>query len=545
VDIVAPPPAVSRSTSFSLPPAVFTPGQVVDAQVLALLDAHTARLALADGVVDAHSTVPLQVGQTIRLEVKSSNAGLELVILTDGHGHAAAAPHTPGPFTLSQLPARVAAAAPATTATTTGAAVEGEGASAAAPERAVEITLSQRPPAATASPDAARAPWPAALTEAVGAAMRAAVVRQDGLAPLIANIEALVGRPDAAAALPPQVMQAARRLLDLRVPLGGDLSATDIRQALLQSGLFMEAQLSGRDGAAGATPAGVSSSGAAPTTPPGTAAPTGSPASPAASQPGDAGAAADGAGGDLKTALLVLRQVVRGWLDSSGSGEPAPAGPRSAPAQSPPSPPSAVPSPPLAGESAHPTFPPPPPYRGAAPAPQPAAAPSIAEDARPAEIAHKLLQQTDAAIARHALLQLASLPDTPSPSLPHAPDTSGPHWAFEIPFATPQGTNIAQFEVSRDGQAITPDGRTIWRARFTLDIEPIGPVHAQVAVFGERAAVTLWAERDATTARLRESMPMLSEGLREAELEPGDIHCRTGAPAAPKAPAGHFLDRAS
>src|SRR6185503_4590142 len=124
VDIVSLPPAVSLSTSFTMPAAVFPPGQVVDAQVLAVLDAHTVRLALADGVVDAHSTVPLQVGQTIRLEVKSSNAGLELVILTDGHGHAAAAPHTPGPFTLSQLPARAAATAPATT-TTTAAAVEG------------------------------------------------------------------------------------------------------------------------------------------------------------------------------------------------------------------------------------------------------------------------------------------------------------------------------------------------------------------------------------------------------------------------------------
>src|SRR5262245_16044552 len=150
VDIVTLPPAVSLSTSLSLPPAVFPAGQVVDAQVLALLDAHTVRLALADGVVDAHSTVPLQVGQTIRLEVKSSNAGLELVILTDGHGHVAAGTaQGSAPFTLSQLPARTAATPPAGGAGSAGAAsaVDG-GASAAVPDRAVEITLSQSPPAA-------------------------------------------------------------------------------------------------------------------------------------------------------------------------------------------------------------------------------------------------------------------------------------------------------------------------------------------------------------------------------------------------------------
>ena len=113
---------------------------------------------------------------------------------------------------------------------------------------------------------------------------------------------------------------------------------------------------------------------------------------------------------------------------------------------------------------------------------------------------------------------------------------------------TSGGTSIAQFEISRDGQAVTADGRPIWRARFSVDVEPMGPVHAQVTLLGNRAAVMLWAERPHSAARLRESSTLLADALRQAELEPGDIHCRAGAPTVPRASlpaAGRFLDRAS
>ena len=59
---------------------------------------------------------------------------------------------------------------------------------------------------------------------------------------------------------------------------------------------------------------------------------------------------------------------------------------------------------------------PPPPFRGALPSAQPVAAPSIAPDAPLATTVHHLLDDTDAAIARQTLLQVASLPDRPDAS---------------------------------------------------------------------------------------------------------------------------------
>ena len=155
---------------------------------------------------------------------------------------------------------------------------------------------------------------------------------------------------------------------------------------------------------------------------------------------------------------------------------------------------------------------------------------------------------TDAALSRQILLQAASLP--PSGSAGPRLAEGGPRWNFEVPFATPQGTHVAQFEISRDGRAhpALDEPKTAWRARFSIDIDPIGPVHAQISLRGRRAAVTLWAERAEGAGRLRAGAAVLGEALRAADLEAGDLVVRDGAPrlpGAPAMPAGHFLDRAS
>jgi hypothetical protein len=188
---------------------------------------------------------------------------------------------------------------------------------------------------------------------------------------------------------------------------------------------------------------------------------------------------------------------------------------------------------------------PPPPFRGALPSAQPMASPSFEPDAPLAATMHHLLDDTDAAIARQTLLQVASLPDRADIAGPRA-DPAAPRWNFEIPFATPAGTAIAQFEISRDGTGGAIDAaKRVWRARFSLDVEPAGPIHALISLSGDKTSVRMWAERPATATQLRAGASQLSQALSRAELQPGDIVIRDGAPLQPSpAPAGHFLDRA-
>ena len=187
------------------------------------------------------------------------------------------------------------------------------------------------------------------------------------------------------------------------------------------------------------------------------------------------------------------------------------------------------------------TTPPPPPYRGGPTIGQPPAAPSLVADAEPGLVAHRLLASTGGALARQELHQIASLP----PSI-QRPGEAGARWMFELPFATPQGPAVAQFEISRDGGggSAAADGQATWRARFSIDLEPMGPVHVQVALTGARAAVNLWAERPAAAEQLRSKQATLARSLEGAEFAPA-VAIHVGAPPRPSAPSGRFVDQAS
>jgi len=191
------------------------------------------------------------------------------------------------------------------------------------------------------------------------------------------------------------------------------------------------------------------------------------------------------------------------------------------------------------------SHPPPPPLSGALPTAQPVLPATLVANSPAESTMHRLLADTDAAIARQILLQVASLPgqtDTTAARL----DPIAARWNFEIPFATPQGTAMAQFEISRDGGGNeVATAKPVWRARFSLDVEPAGPVHALISFSGARTSVRMWAERPQTAAQLRAGAGQLSQALALAQLQPGDIVIADGTPPqAVPAKAGHFLDRA-
>jgi len=219
------------------------------------------------------------------------------------------------------------------------------------------------------------------------------------------------------------------------------------------------------------------------------------------------------AGQDLKADLLILREALEGWLGTTPRPSPA----RTAKA-------------------------PPPPYRGGPTAAQPTAAGGLPADAPAAVVGQRLAEDAEAALARHELMQLASLPPAPQETA----DSQVTRWMFEAPFMTPQGATVAQFEVSRDDGQAGRDGAqaAVYRARFSVDIEPLGPIHAHVSLAGDHAGVALWAERDASVALLRGGQAWLSQALAGADLR-SDITVYPGAPPRPNPGAGQFVDRST
>jgi hypothetical protein len=505
---------------------VLQPGSVISAQVQNVLADNLVQIAIAGLSFEVLSEVVLTPGQNLQLAVSQNPDGVVRLQVV-GQGNAAAANNA----------AILALGAPV-----------GPAANVATPGD--PLTSLER--------------------IAVSLASETAATQQQSLAPLFANLNAAASSNN----LPPVLQQAIAQVLAQQTNLDENLSGSDIQNGFQGSGLFLEAALaSGSVASAGGapdlkaalivlqqtlasaveaqSPEAVAPAAAGAST--GITKPTLDSPSLAPSQSAEVdghdillpqatlAAAGDPAklllaqalvGSEAKSvttgaALNLLQEAVQempqGGGDSaiiiSADGKSAQGNPL--------------------------TNTPPPPFRGALPSAQPIASPSLAPGASLATTVHHLLDDTDAAIARQTLLQVASLPDRADPN-GNRIDPSVPRWNFEIPFATPQGTAMAQFEISRDGGGNEVEAaKRTWQARFSLNVEPAGPVHALISLSGDRTSVRMWAERPQTAAQLRAGTSELSKALSQAELKPGDIVVREGTPpqAAP-AKAGHFLDRA-
>lgn len=227
-----------------------------------------------------------------------------------------------------------------------------------------------------------------------------------------------------------------------------------------------------------------------------------------------AGAAPAVLTGDMKAVLFALQAALRGWL----GGDPQ------------------------LKTGTHKTAPP---VRGGAlNAGGGTASPSDLRSLSSPEIAQMLLAQTGAALARLRLAQFASLPDDTEISRT-GPLKGAAEWTFELPFALGDRTTMIQFKLSRDAPSGADESEITWRIGFSLDIEPLGPVHAAVTWQRHQVAVTLWAETEGGLRRLQRETAALSTALEGAALDIDAIQVLSGRPAQPTPDAGLFVDRAT
>ena len=162
------------------------PGAVVEARVLAQLNASLVRILIANIPIDVVTETPLAPGTTLRLEVsRTGEGGLRL----------SAAPSAPPSAPLATL---------------------------AAPSDAILRHVA-----------------PDSVTVAVMQAVRQAAPRQSGLSPLFANLAAALEQGQ----LPPQVRSAIAPLHAMRPELSAGVTAPQLQKALQQSGLLLESSV--------------------------------------------------------------------------------------------------------------------------------------------------------------------------------------------------------------------------------------------------------------------------------------------------------------
>lgn len=525
-------------------------GQIISAQVTGRNENGMTVLQWGGRQVPVNFPNPPPIGSILTLEVKQTPKGVQLVLLDTQPPNAAGAKmaasasqnalapnsspknsiasNSGPPLAPGNAPAansgRSAASGSAPAAGQTGASVPPSAAHSSSPLPIAGQSFAAQSAAATSTnppnptpPPAAAPGLPAVVVQTVVTAMAS----QNSAAALIANLIKLGEKPRD---LPPQVRSAIGALKAGMLNAESAPKGETLARALLNSGTFLEAKLVQKN-----QPEPLGQPHLRPVTRPfaRTEAPPSarSFAQPSAGQSQSKGPATDTGLKtlDIKAVLLDLERALKQWAG------PLPARPF--------------------------RHPPHPPERGSQPRATPlnSPGPEMDLDGQSLDIkgmgvekslAQRLLGQTEEALARLRLLQVASLPE-------HGPGkhaASGAHraeWHMEVPMLFGAQAGMVHFQMEREPKRGGGTEKEIqrWRVRLAFTAGSMGPVSADIRLAGHEVGISVWAEQAAAGQFLHERLEDLRAGLIASGLSPTALHIRRPSrdEAAP-AQAGHYLD---
>ncbi len=156
-----------------------------------------------------------------------------------------------------------------------------------------------------------------------------------------------------------------------------------------------------------------------------------------------------------------------------------------------------------------------------------------------------LLKETDAALARLRLTQLANtgLARESGPQVAAKPMDV----VLELPLALGQETAVMQMQIGRDGAGNQTDeeGEPAWRLRFALDLTATGPLEAAISLRGGGTYASLWVDRKDTFDNLNAVRETMEAAFADAGLDLQELRLVRGLPPKTAAYYGAMIDRQS
>ncbi len=175
----------------------------------------------------------------------------------------------------------------------------------------------------------------------------------------------------------------------------------------------------------------------------------------------------------------------------------------------------------------------PPPFAGAPPAPQAAVQATIDLVNRIGNLRTDLLRQTEAALARIQLHQLASQPREVERGLLE--------WLFELPVRRGDDIDLWSMRFVREQAERRAQKHKVqhtWSVQLGFDLPGLGPVQAQVTLRGERVSTRFWTGKEEALPLFRDNLQALQKMFGKAGLEIGKLDCVPGPmPSAATAPS--------
>ncbi len=127
----------------------------------------------------------------------------------------------------------------------------------------------------------------------------------------------------------------------------------------------------------------------------------------------------------------------------------------------------------------------------------------------------------EGAVARVQANQLASLPTDEG-----APRT----WVVEIPVRQPPEGSVVKLRIQQETAQHEENDRPYWSVNLSVEPPLLGPIHARIALGGEKISTTLWVEKASTLRLVQRHLGDLDKGLHRAGLKTEPVCCHAGEP---------------
>jgi hypothetical protein len=136
------------------------------------------------------------------------------------------------------------------------------------------------------------------------------------------------------------------------------------------------------------------------------------------------------------------------------------------------------------------------------------------QPASPGRMLSEWLSQTEGALSRILLHQLASVPRE---------ETAQQVWQFELPIRHQEGTDDLFVRICREHKTGAKDQASRWSVRLEFNLPNLGPVATRLTLQDDVISSHFIAQDPESARTLDRAMPVLTQAFLRAGLKPGSL----------------------
>ena len=136
----------------------------------------------------------------------------------------------------------------------------------------------------------------------------------------------------------------------------------------------------------------------------------------------------------------------------------------------------------------------------------------------------QLAEQTDGALSRMHAIQLSHAQERP--------DSPVQSWTLELPVRLGDNVDVVQLRWQRDDTNGSDPAQRVWTITLSFDFPETGPLWVDATIIDKTVSTTFRTSRTTTAEKIRRELPYLESLLQNAGLTVGQLGCINRPPVA-------------